>query len=445
MEYVTFLAAPISASVLPQPILDNIDQFPKPVYALIGLLVLKRVLIYSIACATANLAAKRSVAAKSDLGARLSAINYEIFGGLGSTAEKLATESEESLTSLDRDTTDVQQASALPLLLASSLVLSFVPILISKQYDSLRVDALPQNIVNLGSLLGSLAQMFSIGIGPFFVCVLFAKAEIQEFLLSRFENFNKSNDETISSDALALGVAVLLSVLAYTSSPGGATLGFQNICNAFIAVVMARALQFPRLPAIVLALIGLMVYDVVAVLGTQQFTDGGMSVMEELARSKAGIALAQGGPSVSSSSDANIDATTVLSGLQAFKTGIQFPPNPLFQPGLFAVSIRGRVTDVLGLADVVFPSILLGWAKRYDESISTSRYPTDDDIVESDSEISPFAFNATFSGFVLGCFMCEVFQSGGGQPALLFLVPSMLATLSAASVQRRQLKKMWNQ
>lgn len=51
----------------------------------------------------------------------------------------------------------------------------------------------------------------------------------------------------------------------------------------------ARAAQLPRLPYIVLALVGLVFYDVIAVVGTQQFTDGGASIMEAVARAKAGM------------------------------------------------------------------------------------------------------------------------------------------------------------
>jgi hypothetical protein len=54
-------------------------------------------------------------------------------------------------------------------------------------------------------------------------------------------------------------------------------------------LLSARAAQLPRLPYIILALAGLVVYDVVSVVGTQQFTDGGASIMEAVARAKAGM------------------------------------------------------------------------------------------------------------------------------------------------------------
>ena len=34
--------------------------------------------------------------------------------------------------------------------------------------------------------------------------------------------------------------------------------------------------------------------------------------------------------------------------------------------GLFQVVVGGKVSDVLGMADVVFPAMLAGWSVRYD-------------------------------------------------------------------------------
>jgi uncharacterized protein (UPF0333 family) len=48
----------------------------------------------------------------------------------------------------------------------------------------------------------------------------------------------------------------------------------------------------------VLALVGLVFYDVIAVVGTQQFTDGGASIMEAVARAKAGMTSLPPPPSI---------------------------------------------------------------------------------------------------------------------------------------------------
>ena len=39
-------------------------------------------------------------------------------------------------------------------------------------------------------------------------------------------------------------------------------------------------------------------------------------------------------------------------------------------------------------------------------------------------------FQASLAGYALGCLLCELFQTGSGQPALIYIVPSMFLVLS---------------
>ena len=48
-------------------------------------------------------------------------------------------------------------------------------------------------------------------------------------------------------------------------------------------------------------------------------------------------------------------------------------------------------------------------------------------------------------GYCIGCFLCEVTNSGGGQPALLVLVPAMLATVLTTATVRGELLDIWRQ
>jgi len=50
---------------------------------------------------------------------------------------------------------------------------------------------------------------------------------------------------------------------------------------------------------------------------------------------------------------------------------------------------------------------------------------------------------SALGGYCLGCFLCEVTNSGGGQPALLLLVPSMFATVFATAAWRGELAAIW--
>jgi hypothetical protein len=90
--------------------------------------------------------------------------------------------------------------------------------------------------------------------------------------------------------------------------------------------------------------------------------------------------------------------------------------------------VGGRVSDALGLADVIFPALLAGWALRFDalRAGSVGLYP------------------ASLGGFVIGCVALELLQTGqGGQPALLYLVPAMLVSVGLAGARAGVLKNMW--
>jgi Signal peptide peptidase len=196
-------------------------------------------------------------------------------------------------------------------------------------------------------------------------------------------------------------------------------------------------------------------------------------------------------------------------------------PHHYYTPlGLFEVVVGGRVSDVLGLADVVFPSMLAGWSLRYDiakrKSFETEKenskkiietsliqnfveeneYENDSDIeivklslfdrvrnifrvekivprqitrevskekqrdrniriiIEEEKienldrklelDLRSSVFSSSLIGYGLGCFLCELFQTGEGQPALLFIVPSMLITVFITGLIRGEITEMWS-
>lgn len=127
-----------------------------------------------------------------------------------------------------------------------------------------------------------------------------------------------------------------------------------------------------------------------------------------------------------------------------------------------------QVTDALGLGDVVFPSMLAGWALREDGKAARAQAEERGEVA-GEMPKSGLYSKATMGGYAFGCFLCEVraarafrasglpllwhitphglfwpafssrhacltrdassrkfFNSGGGQPALLFLIPPML-------------------
>lgn len=53
-------------------------------------------------------------------------------------------------------------------------------------------------------------------------------------------------------------------------------------------------------------------------------------------------------------------------------------------------------------------------------------------------------FSSSLIGYGLGCFLCEIFQTGEGQPALLYIVPSMLLTVFLTGLARGDVLEFWS-
>ena len=84
------------------------------------------------------------------------------------------------------------------------------------------------------------------------------------------------------------------------------------------------------------------------------------------------------------------------------------------------------MTDLLGLGDPVFPSLLSTYALRFDASRS------------NDATNIPYYFAASVAGYGLGCAACEFAPGIGssGLPALLFIIPVMLTSVLGLSLVR---------
>ena len=52
-------------------------------------------------------------------------------------------------------------------------------------------------------------------------------------------------------------------------------------------------------------------------------------------------------------------------------------------------------------------------------------------------------FSSSVLGYGIGCLLCETFQTGQGQPALLYIVPSMFVSVLTTGLLRGELKDMW--
>jgi hypothetical protein len=183
---------------------------------------------------------------------------------------------------------DEAQAAFLPIALSAALIGSFALL-----NTGTGVTAPPDSTPTFLTLLEQLKAAFQAApylalLPTTLVCWLFTKSELQS-ALARTKAGSEGglegvyDSETVGSDdksdkALSVAFAGLLVLLAYLpSSPLSEIIPLQNvqwpvqnIVNMCVAITTARAVQLPRLPTVLAALAGLVAYDVVAVLGTQQ-------------------------------------------------------------------------------------------------------------------------------------------------------------------------------
>ncbi len=133
-----------------------------------------------------------------------------------------------------------------------------------------------------------------------------------------------------------------------------------------------------------------------------------------------------------------------------------------WQPGLLEVIIghdNSKVTDALGLGDVVFPSVLVAWGFTADDADDAESVDgrgsssIDNDFDGSDRGKSrggghPYA-SASVLGYLFGSFVTEIVGSfallgtGSGLPALVFLIPSMLGAVTIMAWSRNELNDVW--
>ena len=254
---------------------------------------------------------------------------------------------------------ETQQAALVPAAVAASLLLSLgLLALASSDGGAVREAAASATSLAALSTAGTLG--------------IFTRAELQR-----------------AGAPAATAVAAILVAFAYLV-PVAYAWPVQNVLCMCLAIATARALQFSNFAALCAAAAALVVYDVASVAAT-------------LPLSTAAV-----GAKATTSAAASPMGAVAVSRLSEG-----------FQPGLLQVRLGGRVSDVLGLGDAVFPALVAGFAKRYDLARGSRLFP------------------AALTGFGVGCLLCELSPGidGRGLPALLYILPVMLlAVLATAAV-----------
>ena len=334
------------------------------------LLVLKRVYIYAMAAFVVSVGGSRGGADPASLGTRIEQLTLELLPE--AAPEDL--ESIQRLESIQKDlksiqkldaVDDTQQAVLLPVVVGGSLVLS-LGLLALTSGDSSNSGMAVRDAAEAATSLAAVSTA-----GTLFV---FTRAEVQ-----------RADVSTATVLAVELvGVAYLL--------PAAVAWPVQNMLCLCLAVATARALQFSSFAALCAVAAALVAYDVASVAATLPVA-----------------AAAVGAKATTSAAAASPMGAVAVSRLAAEG----------FQPGLLQVRLGGRISDVLGLGDAVFPALVAGFAKRYDLARESRLFP------------------AALAGFGVACVLCELSPGidGRGLPALLYILPVMvLAVLATAAV-----------
>jgi hypothetical protein len=367
---------------------------------LIGLLVVaKRVYIYTLAVTVLVIASRRGTSDSPFLGTRLIDLTREVLpiGDDDDMSNENVDTRFQEMAVLDQ-VDDSTQAVGLPLIVVSSLVASLFFVLL--QSTDLSSTTTTNGVPFLQSIQSFLPQAIALSNGV--VLSLFARAELQRILPNQ-------------QQLIATVGALLLAGLAYLG-PAAWVWPIQNILCACLAISVARAIQIPRLAPIVLALSALVVYDVASV--GLQLIDLGSATLATTPP-QGDVATTSAATAASASASSSIMRAVAMSKTEG-----------IWQPGLFQVRLRGIVTDLLGLGDAVFPTLLSTFLFRFDQEMRTgTNY-----------------FAASLVGFGIGCAACE-FAPGvqdTGLPALLFLVPSMFAAVFGLALVQGDVSALWS-
>lgn len=383
-------AAPAAATLLlptEQAYLAASQADPGGASTLVLLLALalgKRVSLYAMAASAVSLTALRSGDAAAGLGERLDTVTRQALLPFNGSSVMAQPEAASITRSLDA-TTPSQQAVALPLALGALLVSAYAVAL----PDAPPGEASARAVFDAASDTLAPVSIALVSASNALTCWFACNAEAQAAAAALFHRA-PSAGRRAPQVAAALAAAALVAG-AYLLPLDGVGWPLRNAVNMCLAITVGRVLQLPQLGPVALALLGLALYDGV---GT---TFGGAAVASDLPSAVAG------------------------QGLGAMETVARSKLGAAFSPGLLVIALHGRVSDGLGLGDVVFPSMLAGWAHRFDVNFAAAQARA----TEATARL-PNYLTAALVGYGLGCAALEIGPPEYTRAALLWLVPSML-------------------
>jgi hypothetical protein len=143
--------------------------------------------------------------------------------------------------------------------------------------------------------------------------------------------------------------------------------------------------------------------------------------------------------------------TSVMEKVATYK--LESSSAQLWNPGLLSVIVghnqNAKITEALGLGDVVFPACLVAWSCFADNVTTQTSTAIDNESVELPKGNRISYTSATTAGYVIGSAATEIvgsfslLGSGRGLPALIFLIPAMLLAVTTLAYSRGELSEVW--
>ncbi|XP_055474912.1 signal peptide peptidase-like 2A isoform X1 [Psammomys obesus] len=191
----------------------------------------------------------------------------------------------------------------------------------------------------------------------------------------------------------------------------------QDILGIAFCLNLIKTMKLPNFMSCVILLGLLLIYDVFFVFITPFITKNGESIMVELAA----------GPFENAEkNDGNFVEATAQHSAPHEKLPVLIRVPKLI--GYSVMSVCYMPVSLLGFGDIIVPGLLIAYCRRFDVQNGSSIYYISSTIAYAVGMIITFVVLALMKR---------------GQPALLYLVPCTLVTVSIVAWSRKEMKKFW--
>ncbi|KAJ8902185.1 hypothetical protein NDN08_006593 [Rhodosorus marinus] len=244
---------------------------------------------------------------------------------------------------------------------------------------------------------------FAIGAGGslFFILRQFTKPEDPDVLV-----IPRLGLQATAAEIVLTALATTLPVLWYSFRHSSWSWILQNILGIFLMLFVMQTLKLPSIKVGVILLSCLFLYDIFFVFVTPLFTSTGESVMERVAK---------GGP-----------------------TSSEHMPMMIVVPYLFSppsACLGGRGASMIGYGDVIVPGLFIVRLRAFELKAARGR----------NGQEAPSYFKGAVIGYGIGLVLTilALRLMDTAQPALLWIVPSIVVSAVVVAARRGELAMIW--